>query len=39
MNTAWEAWVSAGHTPPRATVIAGLARPEWKVEILITAAV
>ncbi|MBL8278375.1 MAG: RidA family protein [Pelomonas sp.] len=39
MNTAWEAWVAAGHTPPRATVIAGLARPEWKVEILITAAV
>ncbi|MEE9475384.1 MAG: RidA family protein, partial [Roseateles sp.] len=29
----------AGHTPPRATVIAGLARPEWKVEIVVTAAV
>jgi len=39
MNAAWDAWVSAGHTPPRATVIAGLARPEWKVEIVITAAV
>ncbi|MCY4755617.1 RidA family protein [Pelomonas aquatica] len=39
MNTAWEAWVSAGHTPPRATVIAGLARPEWKVEIVVTAAI
>lgn len=39
MNAAWDAWVSTGHTPPRATVIAGLARPEWKVEIVITAAV
>ena len=39
MNTAWEAWVSAGHTPPSATVIAGLARPEWKVEIVVTAAI
>lgn len=25
MNAAWDAWVPAGHTPPRATVIAGLA--------------
>ncbi|MDR7268589.1 enamine deaminase RidA (YjgF/YER057c/UK114 family) [Pelomonas saccharophila] len=39
MNAAWDAWVAAGHTPPRATVIAGLARPEWKVEIVVTAAV
>ena len=39
MNAAWDAWVPAGHTPPRATVIAGLARPEWKVEIVVTAAV
>jgi enamine deaminase RidA (YjgF/YER057c/UK114 family) len=39
MNEAWDAWVSAGHAPPRATVIAGLARPEWKVEIVVTAAV
>ena len=27
MNAAWDAWVSEGHAPPRATVIAGLARP------------
>lgn len=39
MNAAWDAWVPAGHTPPRATVIAGLAKPEWKVEIVVTAAV
>jgi len=39
MNKAWDAWVVAGHTPPRATVEAKLAKPEWKVEIVITAAV
>lgn len=38
MNQAWDAWVVAGHTPPRATVQAALARPEWKVEIVVTAA-
>ena len=39
MNKAWDAWVAPGHTPPRATVQAVLARPEWKVEIVVTAAV
>lgn len=39
MNAAWDAWVPAGHTPPRATVEANLARAEWKVEIVVTAAV
>jgi len=39
MNAAWDAWVAPGHTPPRATVEAKLARPEWKVEIVVTAAV
>ena len=39
MNAAWDAWVVPGHTPPRATVEAKLARPEWKVEIVVTAAV
>jgi trehalose 6-phosphate phosphatase len=38
MNTVWEAWVAAGHTPPRATVQAALARPEWKIEMVVTAA-
>ncbi len=39
MNRAWDAWVPDGHTPPRATVEARLASPEWKVEIVATAAV
>lgn len=39
MNKAWDAWVPAGHAPPRATVEAKLARPEWKIEIVVTAAV
>ncbi len=39
MNAVWEAWVVSGHTPPRATVKADLARPEWKIEIVVTAAV
>ena len=39
MNAAWDAWVVPGSTPPRATVEAKLAKPEWKVEIVVTAAV
>jgi enamine deaminase RidA (YjgF/YER057c/UK114 family) len=39
MNEAWDAWVPAGHTPPRATVQAALAKPEWKIEIVVTAAI
>jgi enamine deaminase RidA (YjgF/YER057c/UK114 family) len=39
MNAVWEAWVVPGHTPPRATVQANLAKPEWKIEIVVTAAV
>lgn len=39
LNAAWEAWVPAGHAPPRATVKAQLARPEWKVEMVVTAAI
>jgi enamine deaminase RidA (YjgF/YER057c/UK114 family) len=38
MNAVWDAWVVPGQTPPRATVQARLARPEWKVEIVATAA-
>lgn len=38
MNTVWEAWVASGCTPPRATVEAQLAKPEWLIEIVITAA-
>jgi enamine deaminase RidA (YjgF/YER057c/UK114 family) len=39
MNAVWEQWVVPGHTPPRATVQAALARPEWRVEMVVTAAV
>lgn len=39
MNAVWDAWVPQGHTPARATGEAKLATPEYKVEILITAAV
>ena len=39
MNRAWDAWVPSGNAPPRATVQARLAKPEWKVEIVVTAAV
>ena len=38
MNEVWEAWLPAGHAPPRATVKASLAKPEWKVEMVVTAA-
>ncbi len=39
MNKAWDEWVVEGATPARATFEAKLAHPEWKVEIVITAAV
>jgi enamine deaminase RidA (YjgF/YER057c/UK114 family) len=39
MNKAWDAWVPAGHAPPRATIEARLADPDLKVEIVITAAI
>ncbi|MBX3637055.1 MAG: RidA family protein [Rubrivivax sp.] len=38
MNAVWDAWVSPGHAPPRATVQAALAKPQWRVEIVVTAA-
>ncbi|MDB5960335.1 MAG: hypothetical protein JWP59_1629 [Massilia sp.] len=38
MNTVWDEWVAAGHTPPRATVEAKLANPACLVEICVTAA-
>ena len=38
MNAVWDAWVSQGHTPPRATVQARLAKPEYRVEIQVIAA-
>ena len=38
MNEVWDDWVAAGHTPPRATVEAKLADPNWLVEIVVIAA-
>ena len=38
MNAAWDAWVSAGNTPARATVEVKLAAPQYNVEIMVTAA-
>lgn len=38
MNAAWNEWVSEGNSPPRATVEAKLAKPEWLVEMVVTAA-
>ncbi|MEO6351603.1 MAG: RidA family protein [Burkholderiaceae bacterium] len=38
MNQVWEEWVASGCTPPRATIQAQLAKPEWLIEIVITAA-
>ena len=38
MNKVWEAWVAPGQTPARATVQATMATPNYKVEIVVTAA-
>lgn len=38
MNEVWNEWVPEGHSPPRATVEAKLAKPEWLLEIVVTAA-
>lgn len=38
MNAVWDDWVAPGDAPPRATVQARLARPGWKIEIVVTAA-
>lgn len=38
MNAVWESWVPQGHTPARATGEVKLAAPQYKVEIIVTAA-
>lgn len=38
MNAVWDAWVSPGNAPARATVEAKLARPGLKVEVSVIAA-
>jgi enamine deaminase RidA (YjgF/YER057c/UK114 family) len=39
MNVVWDAWVTPGSAPARATVQASLARPRNLVEIAVIAAV
>jgi len=38
MNTVWEAWFAGVTAPPRATFQAPLVNPEWKIEVIVTAA-
>ena len=38
MNAVWDAWVPQGHCPARATGEAKLATPDYKVEVIVTAA-
>ena len=38
MNAVWDAWVVQGEAPARATGEAKLATPEYRVEIIVTAA-
>lgn len=40
INAVWEAWLPPGAAPARACVrVAGLAKPGWRLEIAVTAAV
>ncbi len=39
MNSVWDAWVDQENPPARATGEAKLAAPEYRVEIIVTAAV
>ena len=39
MNEVWDAWVPKGHAPARACGEAKLATPDYKVEVIVTAAV
>ena len=39
MNAVWDAWVDPANPPARATGEAKLAAPQYKVEIIVTAAV
>ncbi len=38
MNAVWEAWIDPANPPARATGECRLAAPEFKVEIIVTAA-
>ncbi|KGM42376.1 aminoacrylate peracid reductase [Aquabacterium sp. NJ1] len=38
MNAVWEAWFAGVTAPPRATFQAPLVNPDWKIEVIVTAA-
>ncbi len=38
MNAVWDGWVAPGHAPARATGEAKLATPDYRVEVIVTAA-
>ena len=38
MNAVWDGWVAKGHAPARWTGEAKLATPDYRVEIIVTAA-
>lgn len=38
MNAVWDEWIADAGKPARATVQAPLAKPEWRVEIVVSAA-
>ena len=38
MNGVWEAWFQGVTAPPRATFQAPLVHPDWKIEVIVTAA-
>ena len=39
MNEVWREWVDPDNPPARATCEAKLARPDWNVEIIVSAAI
>jgi len=39
MNAVWDAWVPQGNAPARACSEARLATPDYKVEVIVTAAI
>ena len=38
MNAVWEVWIDVSNAPARATGEVRLARPDYKVEVMVTAA-
>lgn len=39
MNEVWDSWIVVGSPPPRATVEASLASPDYLIEVVVTAAI